>query len=329
MIKRAFTLIELLVVIAIIAILAAILFPVFAQAKESAKKAATLSNYKQMGTAMMIYNTDADDLFPLAIPYNAVTRSWQWSSYISVPVGWRKGLETPDFVERDSQMWANSTYKYAKSWGVYEAPGLPNMKHPTLVTNGSYGTALKPWAKVNLAMNGMLHQWGQSNIELVSRLPLLWPGFGKVNAEGVTKSNPTLICKKQAAVGADAIPCKFTPDDMPQPRANNESVDVWGAAGWYWALDNPASSSGWNHFDHWYYVATDTSVKSFTIGQVKQDGATIYQGYAQPWGTFEKDKPQGSPDGMWFCKITNSAPFYPCMFRPDTKMSFFTSSDGL
>lgn len=61
--KRAFTLIELLVVIAIIAILAAILFPVFAQAKVAAKKTAILSNAKQMGVAQLIYASDYDDLF--------------------------------------------------------------------------------------------------------------------------------------------------------------------------------------------------------------------------------------------------------------------------
>ena len=60
--KRAFTLIELLVVIAIIAILAAILFPVFAQAKAAAKGTASLSNVKQTGTAVMIYTSDSDDV---------------------------------------------------------------------------------------------------------------------------------------------------------------------------------------------------------------------------------------------------------------------------
>lgn len=60
--RRAFTLIELLVVIAIIAILAAILFPVFAQAKVAAKGAASLSNAKQITTGEMIYQTDYDDL---------------------------------------------------------------------------------------------------------------------------------------------------------------------------------------------------------------------------------------------------------------------------
>lgn len=60
--KKAFTLIELLVVIAIIAILAAILFPVFAQAKEAAKKTSCLSNDKQMATALFMYAGDNDDM---------------------------------------------------------------------------------------------------------------------------------------------------------------------------------------------------------------------------------------------------------------------------
>jgi prepilin-type N-terminal cleavage/methylation domain-containing protein len=62
--KRAFTLIELLVVIAIIAILAAILFPVFAQAKAAAKKTSALSNAKQIGLGILIYTTDYDDYYP-------------------------------------------------------------------------------------------------------------------------------------------------------------------------------------------------------------------------------------------------------------------------
>jgi prepilin-type N-terminal cleavage/methylation domain-containing protein len=60
--KRAFTLIELLVVIAIIAILAAILFPVFAQAKMAAKTTVAISNMKQLGTALFMYSNDFDDV---------------------------------------------------------------------------------------------------------------------------------------------------------------------------------------------------------------------------------------------------------------------------
>ncbi|GIV17563.1 MAG: hypothetical protein KatS3mg022_2998 [Armatimonadota bacterium] len=62
--KRAFTLIELLVVIAIIAILAAILFPVFAQAREQARKTQCLSNAKQIGLASMMYAQDYDETLP-------------------------------------------------------------------------------------------------------------------------------------------------------------------------------------------------------------------------------------------------------------------------
>ena len=63
--RRAFTLIELLVVIAIIAILAAILFPVFVQLKESARKTVCLSNIKQLGTALYTYLDDYDSRFPV------------------------------------------------------------------------------------------------------------------------------------------------------------------------------------------------------------------------------------------------------------------------
>ena len=65
---RAFTLIELLVVIAIIASLAAILFPVFAQARETARKASCQSNLKQMGNAWMMYVQDWDERFMPRLP---------------------------------------------------------------------------------------------------------------------------------------------------------------------------------------------------------------------------------------------------------------------
>jgi len=91
--RDGFTLIELLVVIAIIAILAAILFPVFAQAKAAAKTSGTVSNVKQLGTAVHIYANDYDDMTPGAFmcgngdPDIWCGSGW-WSSDSSVFVTW-------------------------------------------------------------------------------------------------------------------------------------------------------------------------------------------------------------------------------------------------
>jgi len=105
--RSAFTLIELLVVIAIIAILAAILFPVFAQAKEAAKKTACLSNMNQLGLAVQMYLTDFDDTM--------FFRSGSQNS--------RAGF----IPTTNANRWWNMLMPYVKDKNVYHCPsdGLP------------------------------------------------------------------------------------------------------------------------------------------------------------------------------------------------------------
>jgi len=109
--RRAFTLIELLVVIAIIALLAAILFPVFARAKAAAKKTACLSNLIQIGKSIVIYMGDYDDVFP-----NALDASDKFAPEIWAPF--------PDFQARIPYMplMSDVLQPYLKNHDVFQCP---------------------------------------------------------------------------------------------------------------------------------------------------------------------------------------------------------------
>lgn len=114
--RTGFTLIELLVVIAIIAILAAILFPVFAQAKMAAKGAVAISGAKQLSLGQLMYSTDSDDFFPLTVA--------------TVPNGW--GAEPWEFLDQP----------YMKSWDLLIDPTGPISIDNLNSANGGSGWQL-------------------------------------------------------------------------------------------------------------------------------------------------------------------------------------------
>jgi prepilin-type N-terminal cleavage/methylation domain-containing protein len=125
--QSGFTLIELLVVIAIIAILAAILFPVFAQAKLAAKKTQDLSNVKNVTLGTIIYISDFDDQFPTATTYqydNGFVPGWSTriAPYLkSLPI-----LRSPLDTGVDSTTDPNSNYNILGPWLSMAANGLTN-----------------------------------------------------------------------------------------------------------------------------------------------------------------------------------------------------------
>ena len=115
--KKAFTLIELLVVIAIIAILAAILFPVFAKAKEAAKVTVALSNLKQIGTSWWMYQSDNDDMFSPRRTFVGGAQPGELS-------------------------WKQLLHPYNKSTQVYVDPVNPASKYPDDTSDPNYRASL-------------------------------------------------------------------------------------------------------------------------------------------------------------------------------------------
>lgn len=227
--RRAFTLIELLVVIAIIAILAAILFPVFAQAKASAKKAASLSNLKQLGTATQIYLADNDDVYPIyQVPVSA-GYGWSWGSYWAVPATWVPATNPSAAVRQMHELFVHNTVQpYMKNLTLFQEPV------GTLITVHSPSFVGSPPAQfqnqVNYDYNGLLQSYSATAIASPADLPVWWNGQGKANWRAVGQANPDLMCNDWTQ------PCQYVPKSANCSSAVNGQWSVtWGitdGTGW-------------------------------------------------------------------------------------------------
>jgi len=143
--RIGFTLIELLVVIAIIAILAAILFPVFAQAREAGRKASCQSNLKQIGTAWMMYAQDYDE--------QTLHNTWNGGGF------------------QKNRIWAQRIQPYAKNKGIAKCPSDPEPwvatdQEDNVTVTGSY--ALQSWG-----------EWKLSEIAATADYFLAWDTSGR------------------------------------------------------------------------------------------------------------------------------------------------------
>ena len=160
-----FTLIELLVVIAIIAILAAILFPVFARARENARRSSCQSNLKQIGLGVLQYVQDYDERYPLAVVHGGG---------FSLPFGW-----------------ADAVQPYLKSTQIYQCPSEPNgpTDDPLSPTAGLGYTDY--WYNALLSWNGDSTAAGMRYNSSVSLSALPYASLTIMNGDGAsTGGNP-------------------------------------------------------------------------------------------------------------------------------------------
>jgi prepilin-type N-terminal cleavage/methylation domain-containing protein/prepilin-type processing-associated H-X9-DG protein len=145
-VQKGFTLIELLVVIAIIAILAAILFPVFAQARDSARQATCLSNTKQVGLAAIMYSQDYDETFPRLD--NNGSKYYGEDFYLGVPV------DTPDWGDMTLSQKGLSDSENVMFFGSLQ----PYIKNEQVSICPSIGATNWSGAVADAAQNGIT--WG-------------------------------------------------------------------------------------------------------------------------------------------------------------------------
>lgn len=294
--KRAFTLIELLVVIAIIAILAAILFPVFAQAKEAAKKTTAISGVKQYGTASAIYMTDSDDRFMLGFGARPDT-TWGWSVVHPYPTGWFDDPGTwtsPGRIEMANEHPMNSIQPYVKNYQLGEVNGgrvyQGNAPDYTL-------TRLKQPARQGLSFNGYLHSMSSSQVANPSMVPLYSSTMGLANMEGRAITNPALRCDR---TGTNP-PCSYQVQ-------GSSSADGVNAGAWFWTAGNGTKAATYS--GGIVVARTDSSAKFVKL----TTSSTTNKNILEPWASYQAD---GTPQGIRLCQLGPNVIVYACFFSPD------------
>ena len=231
--NRAFTLIELLVVIAIIAILAAILFPVFAQAKASAKKTQCLSNAKQYITASLMYAADADDYAPLLQTTGSYTMQ---GAYPDAAIG-------------------NLLKPYTKNMDILASPGDPAGFSDRMLDLDNPNSVPPSLKQATIELNLAIKSDYAYNTDYFSPM-LLGPAPTYFKCQGVNFSRVGRPANTVYAInsiwdrtsggaprgggnwGMDA-PCRYYSD-------GTDSFPV--APAWWWGGWNPTAPLAWNVF---------------------------------------------------------------------------------
>ena len=320
----AFTLIELLVVIAIIAILAAILFPVFAQAKAAAKKSVSLSNTKQAATGIVLYTSDTDDTFPLAYTYNdqgnMIMGGGSGGYFLAlVPADEKVFDKAPlEYIRWSRPMWANSCQPYMKSIEVTDTPFSINYTKAAWQAFSSQ--PISSLRRTHMTMNGLLNGWSATAINAPSFTPLLTFGNGKEGYNGFAYTNPYLYCRDRSAQSGA---CMFNPSG---PSQTNSGSTTRGDTYEYSFVE--ANDTTWTHGEGTIVAATDSSAKF--VKTPRKGFSTAPNSFAYE---YRDTNGSASVGGYVYdparCLSSGSTVPYLSYFRPDNNGSFKVGNSGM
>jgi prepilin-type N-terminal cleavage/methylation domain-containing protein/prepilin-type processing-associated H-X9-DG protein len=266
--RKGFTLIELLVVIAIIAILAAILFPVFARARENARRASCQSNLKQIGLGMMQYTQDFDEKYSLMYYYANSSSGQEWSS-----------TNTGDYK------WMDAIFPYVKSEQLFVCPSSNNQRYqyyknlpnsapawPSGQYFGSYGMSEAYWGGGPANASGPGFGGGGTT-----------PGAGRSLSE-IEAPATTVLITDTGQIGDPGEIYRMSGFGNPQPLGGGDKVNIQAGASPPYVETQWAGAILARHLDTAVTLYADGHVKSQKVDQLYQvktrpDGVRVYANF--------------------------------------------------
>ncbi|MCG9894666.1 MAG: hypothetical protein MH204_04245 [Fimbriimonadaceae bacterium] len=296
-----------MVVIAIIAILAAILFPVFSQAKQAAKRTAYLTQAKQTGTAIIIYASDYDDKLPLgqAADLSAAQQPAyrNTAGYSPSPADWCNAPSAPNLIAENRQVWHNATDPYRKNYDLLNPTNdRRTFSSGVFAECNTAANRLRAPKGSNISYNGFLQELSQNEFVNISALTMLWPGMGTYTYEGFMAVSPRLNCP------IAGVPCVYNPGGRPQGATS----------GLPYAMTFEMNGPSWHAFGEGsVHVMADTSARLIRYGRGNNSPGNARLIAQQPWQFLDERGRIPSSPGAFIRGWIAGPTFYPASFVPN------------